>query len=171
LCQQVGAPPANANTKTPVATGQATTRQAVAERTAGGVCGACHTGIINPPGFITEGFDALGRERTEEKLFDAQGNVVASLPIDTSAVPAVQTGDDRVMSDASLLTHAIDTSKLFHSCLARHYFRFAQSRVEMSEQDGCLLSKIEAAARSDAPLAEVLKVVAQDPTFKTKRFQ
>jgi len=171
LCQQVGAPPANANTKTPIATGQATTRQAVTDRTSGGVCAACHTAIINPPGFITESFDALGRERTEEKLFDAQGNVLASLPIDTSAVPGVQSGDDRSMSDASELTRAIDTSGLFHSCLARHYFRFAESRVEVPEQDGCLLSKIEAAARSHAPLADVLKVVAQDPTFKAKRFQ
>jgi Protein of unknown function (DUF1588)/Protein of unknown function (DUF1592) len=171
LCQQVGAPPANANTKTPVATGQATTRQAVADRTSGGVCAACHTAIINPPGFITESFDGLGRERTEEKLFDAQGNVVASLPVDTSAVPAVQSGDDRLMTEASELTHTIDTSGLFHSCLARHYFRFAESRVEVPEQDGCLLSKIETAARSNAPLANVLKVVAQDPTFKAKRFQ
>jgi hypothetical protein len=170
LCQQVGAPPVDANTKPPIATGQTTTRQAVTERTSSGVCGACHTGIINPPGFITEGFDALGRERTEEKLFDAQGGVVASLPIDTSAVPAVQPGDDRSMSDASALTAAIDASRLFHSCFARQTFRFAESRVENLAQDGCLLAKLEAAARSDAPLVDVLKVVAQDPTFKTKRF-
>jgi hypothetical protein len=170
LCQQVGSPPVNANTKTPVASGQLTTRQAATERTSSGVCAACHTSIINPPGFITENFDALGRERTQEKLFDAQGNVVASLPIDTAAVPAVQTGDNRSMSDASELTHAVDTSRLFHSCLARHYFRFAESRVETPDRDGCLLAKIETAARGNEPLSNVLKVIAQDPTFKTKRF-
>jgi hypothetical protein len=85
-------------------------------------------------------------------------------------VPAVESGDDRSMSSASELTHAIDTSGLFHSCLARHYFRFAESRVEIPEQDGCLLSKIEAAARSNAALSDVFKIVAQDLTFKTKRF-
>jgi len=171
LCQQVGSPPANANTKTPVASGQETTRQAVTDRTSGGVCGACHTTIINPPGFITEGFDALGRERTEEKLYDAQGNLLASLPIDTSAAPAVEPGDDRVMSTAAELTHAIDTSGLFHSCLGRHYFRFAEGRVEDPAQDGCLLSRLEAAARSNAPLSDVMKVVARDATFMTKRFE
>src|SRR5262249_33916921 len=132
---------------------------------------ACHATIINPPGFITEGFDALGRERTQEKLYDAQGNLVASLPIDTSAVPAVRPGDDRSMSSAADLVRAIDTSGLCHSCLARHYFRFAQARVETPASDGCLLSKLEAAARSNAPLADVLRVVARDPTFKTKRFE
>jgi hypothetical protein len=171
LCQQVGAPPPNADTKTPVASGQQTTRQAATAKTSGGVCGACHTAIINPPGFITESFDALGRERTEEKLFDAQGNVVASLPIDTSAVPAVQPGDSRSMSTATELTHAVDTSGLFHSCLGRHYFRFAQARVEDPAQDGCLLSKLESAARSNAPLTDVMKAVARDATFTAKRFQ
>jgi hypothetical protein len=170
LCQQVGAPPANANTKTPVASAEATTRQSVSERTASGVCAACHTTIINPPGFITEDFDALGRERTQEKLFDAQGNLIASLPVDTTAVPAVQSGDPRTMSDASELTHAIDNSRLYHSCIARHFFRFAESRVEVPEQDGCLLSKIETAARSNEPLSRVLRVIAEDPTFKSRRF-
>jgi hypothetical protein len=170
LCQQVGSPPANADTKTPVASGQETTRQAVTDKTSGGVCGACHTAIINPPGFITESFDALGRERTQEKLFDAQGNVLASLPIDTSAVPAVRPGDTRSMSTAAELTRAVDTSGLFHSCLGRHYFRFAQGRVEDPARDGCLLSKLEAAARSNAPLTRVLEVVARDATFSAKRF-
>ena len=170
LCQQVGSPPANANTKTPVASGQETTRQAVTDRTSGGVCGACHTTLINPPGFLTEGFDALGRERTQEKLYDGEGNLLASLPVDTSAAPAVKPGDARVMTTAAELTHAIDTSGLFHSCLGRHYFRFAQARVEDPTLDGCLLSRLEVAARSNAPLSAVLEVVARDSTFKTKRF-
>jgi hypothetical protein len=171
LCQQVGSPPPNADTKTPVASGQQTTRQAVTDKTSSGVCAACHATIINPPGFITEGFDALGRERTEEKLYDAQGNLVASLPIDTSAVPAVRPGDDRSMSSAADLVHAIDTSGLFHSCVARHYFRFAQARVETPASDGCLLAKLEAAARSNGPLSDVLRAVARDSTFKMKRFE
>ena len=127
--------------------------------------------VPDPPGFITESFDALGRERTEEKLFDAQGNVLASLPVDTSAVPAVQPGDGRAMSTAAELTRAIDGSGLYHSCLGRHYFRFAQGRVEDPARDGCLLSKLESAARSNAPLTDVLKTVARDATFTAKRFE
>jgi hypothetical protein len=171
LCQQVGAPPPNVNTNPPAPGASATTRQAVTELTSGGICGGCHLGIINPPGFITEGFDGLGRERTEEKLFDAQGNVVASLPVDTSAVPEVAEGDMRAMDDAVELSQAIDESRLYHSCLARHYFRFALSRFESPERDGCLLSELEAAARGDKPVREVLKVVAQSASFKARRFE
>jgi len=171
LCRQVGAPPPNVNTNPPAPNATLTTRQAVTELTSGGVCGGCHQSIINPPGFITEGFDGLGRERTEEKLFDARGKVVASLPVDTSAVPAVDSGDARTMKDAVELSQAIDESRLYHSCMARHYFRFAMSRVEAPEKDGCLLSELEAAARGDKPLHEVLKVIAQSPSFKAKRFE
>lgn len=171
LCQQVGAPPPNVNTKPPAPAANLTTRQAVTELTSGGVCGGCHLGIINPPGFISEGFDGLGRERSEETLFDAQGNVVASLPLDTAAVPEVAQGDARSMADAVELSQAIDESRLYHSCMARHYFRFSMMRFETPEQDGCLLSELENAARGDEPLGDVLKVVAQSDFFKAKRFE
>ena len=171
LCQQIGAPPPNVNTNPPTPGANLTTRQTVSQLTSGGICGGCHLGIINPPGFITEGFDGLGRERTEEKLFDAQGNVTSSLPVDTSAVPEVQRGDQRAMTDAVQLSQAVDESRLYHSCLARHYFRFALSRFESPEQDGCLLAEIEAAARADKPVMDVLKVVAQSASFKAKRFE
>lgn len=171
LCGQVGAPPPNVNTNPPAPDATLTTRQAVTQLTSGGVCGGCHLKIINPPGFITEGFDGLGRERSEERLFDAEGELVTKLPVDTSAVPQVDPGDGRTMQDAVELTRAIDESRLYHSCMARHYFRFAMGRFEAPAADGCLLSELEAAARSDRPLLEVLEVIAQSPTFKTKRFE
>ena len=104
-------------------------------------------------------------------MFDAQGNVLASLPIDTSAVPEVDQGDLRSMKDAVELSQAIDESGLYHSCLAGHYFRFALSRFESPEQDGCLLSELETAARSGKPLVDVLKVVAESASFKARRFE
>jgi hypothetical protein len=170
LCEQVGAPPPDVNTNPPDPSGTSTTREAVAELTSGGLCGSCHTTRINPPGFITERFDALGRERMEERIFDAEGNLVASLPIDTTAVPEVLPGDPREMESAAELTTAIDESGLFHSCFVRHYFRFARARVE-SERDGCLLSELETIARSGAPLSEVLIAMAEARTFKTRRFE
>ncbi|HET9957207.1 MAG TPA: DUF1592 domain-containing protein [Polyangiaceae bacterium] len=170
LCQQLGAPPLNANTEVPVANGQLTTREAASQRTSPAACAGCHA-VINPAGFVTEGFDALGRERSEEQLFDAQGELIASLPLDTAATASILPGDTRVLRSASELSEAIDDSRLFHSCLARHYFRFAAARVENTQTDGCLLAKLESAARSDAPLTAVLRAFAQDATFKTKRFE
>jgi Protein of unknown function (DUF1592)/Protein of unknown function (DUF1588)/Protein of unknown function (DUF1585) len=171
LCQQVGTPPPNVNSKPPTPKDLQTTRQAVADLTSSGACAGCHLTRINPPGFLTENFDALGRERTEERVFDAQGKQIGSLPVDTSAAPAVQPSDAREMSNATELTRAVDESKLFHSCLARHYFRFTQRRTEAPDKDGCLLSEIEHKARSGAPMAEVLSSVALAPAFKVRRFQ
>lgn len=171
LCQQVGTPPPNVNSKPPTPQDLQTTRQAVANLTSGGACAGCHLTRINPPGFLTENFDALGRERTEERVFDAEGKLIGSLPVDTTAAPAVQPSDARQMSDATELTQAVDESKLFHSCLARHYFRFTQRRVETPDKDGCLLSEIERKARSGAPMAEVLSSAVLAPAFKVRRFQ
>jgi Protein of unknown function (DUF1592)/Protein of unknown function (DUF1588) len=171
LCQQVGTPPPNVNSKPPTPKDLQTTRQAVANLTSTGACAGCHLTRINPPGFLTENFDALGRERTEERVFDAEGKLIGSLPVDTTAAPSVLPSDARQMSSAIELTRAVDESKLFHSCLARHYFRFTQRRVEAQDKDGCLLSEIERKARSGAPMAEVLSSVALAPAFKVRRFQ
>lgn len=170
LCEQVGAPPPNAAAMPPLPTAAMTTREAVSQLTSGGTCGGCHLQLINPQGFVLEGFDALGRERTEERLFDARGELTVSRPLDTAATVLVG-GELWAVSTPADLGRLIDGSKLFASCMARHYFRFSHSRVESPAADGCLLSAMEAVARSDAPLMELLKVTANDPTFKTRRFR
>jgi hypothetical protein len=171
LCQQVGAPPPNASDKAPTPTETATTREAVTALTSGLSCSGCHEAAINPPGFVLEGFDALGRERLQERLFDAQGHVTSTPAVDTVAEVPVYDSEYRVLDGAVALTHAIDDSQLLESCLARHYFRFSQARVESDVRDGCLLSELEQVARSGAPLAELLGTVARHPGFKHRRFQ
>jgi hypothetical protein len=170
LCQQLGPPPNNVMLVPPTSSSTQTTRQAVTALTAGGTCTTCHTTLINPLGFLSEGFDALGRERTLERVFDAQGNLIASLPVDTSAVPGVVTGDTTQMSSVVDVTRYIDATKLFHSCLARQYFRFSQSRVEAPATDGCALSTLETTARSGASLSQLFKTITTVPSFTTKRF-
>ncbi|MBK7862537.1 MAG: DUF1592 domain-containing protein [Archangiaceae bacterium] len=171
LCQQVGAPPQNVDLTPPMSTGSMTTRQAVEAKTGSGVCAGCHPTRINPPGFLTEGFDALGRERTAEQLFDATGHVTGTLPIDSSAAPVLTPGDTRKMADAVELTQAIDATRLYQSCLARQYFRFSAIRYESSSRDGCALAAMETAARAGKPLTEVLEAYARTASFKQRRFQ
>lgn len=169
LCEQVGAPPPNAASMPPTPTASKTTRQAVSELTSGGSCGGCHNVAINPLGFVLEGFDALGRERSQERLFDASGELVTSPPIDTRATVVID-GETFDLSSPAELTRRMSDSKLFESCWVRHYFRFSQSRVEDGKKDGCLLSALESAARSGQPINQVLKVMASDTTFQARRF-
>ena len=170
LCEQVGSPPPNASSMPPVPTETLTTREAVTQLTSGGSCGACHSAAINPQGFVLEGFDALGRERSEERLFDAEGKLTATSPIDTTAIVTVAGQVTEVRSPGEL-TRRIDDSKLFHSCIVRHYFRFFHGRLESPQKDGCLLSAMEQSARGGEPLLSILKVVTNDSTFKNRRFQ
>lgn len=170
LCQQVGAPPANVGAMPPAPTAEMTTRQSVTALTSGGTCGACHNGIINPQGFVLEGFDALGRERTHEKLFDAQGNLTNTRELDTTAKVFVYGSEWRETKTPAELTQLIDDSRLLESCFARHYFRFAQSRVESNAKDSCALAELETAARSGAPMQGVLESFARQSTFRSRRF-
>ncbi|WP_164018006.1 DUF1592 domain-containing protein [Pyxidicoccus trucidator] len=171
LCQQVGAPPPNATDTPPVPTATITTREAVTAMTSTAACRGCHKATINPQGFVLEGFDALGRERLQERLFDAQGHETGAPTVDTVAEVHVYDDEFRVLDSAVGLTQAIDDSQLMESCLARNYFRFAHARVESEERDGCLLAELEQVTRGGAPLAELLRKVAHHPSFKQRRFQ
>jgi hypothetical protein len=171
LCEQIsGSPPPNANPMAPVPTGTQTTREVVTELTSTGACAGCHPVSINPAGFITEGFDSLGRERATEKVFSADGGLIASLPLDTTAVPWVTSSDQRSMSQPSELVEAIEQSQLFDSCLALRYFRFTYERNE-TPADGCVLSDLEKAARGGATLSDLYSRLVESTGFTTKRFQ
>ena len=86
LCQQVGAPPPNVNT-------DAARRRARADHAAGGdgarrrrgTAAAATSASSTRPGSSPRASTAWAASAREEKLFDAQGNVVATLPVDTSA--------------------------------------------------------------------------------------
>ena len=171
LCERVGSPPANVNTTPPKSSAVETTRQAVTALTSNGVCGGCHRTLINPPGFVTESFDALGRLQKVENVYGSTGNLLASLPIDTSAVPLVTPTDDRTLSEPAQLISAIDQSQLLHSCIALRYFRFTYERNEQATADGCILSDLEKVSRSGAPLSTVFAHLVEGQNYRQKRFQ
>jgi hypothetical protein len=171
LCEQVGSPPANVNTTPPKSSAVETTRQAVTALTSSGVCASCHPTLINPPGFITESFDALGRLQTVEDVYGSTGSLLASLPIDTSAVPLVTPTDSRTMSEPAQLVSAIDQSQLLHSCIALRYFRFTYERNEDATADGCILSDLEKVSRSGAPVSTVFAHLVENQNYLQKRFQ
>ncbi|MEM6996379.1 MAG: DUF1585 domain-containing protein, partial [Myxococcota bacterium] len=117
-----------------------------------------------------EGYDALGRHRTEQRLFDAEGNVVATEPIDTSAVPRVHADDESVVAGPRELSEVILDSGKLHGCFARHYLRFTFARDEDLEADACVLSEIVETLGQDAPLADALRAIAAHPDFKQRNF-
>jgi hypothetical protein len=174
LCDRIPAPPNNA-AATPIPTlDMRTTRQVVEALTEapGTPCAGCHTTLINPLGFASENFDALGRVRTQQRFFDEMGRVVGQAPVDTRTVPLVSSTDTRESTDAVSLTRALVESNRLQACFARQYFRFTFGRLEQGDgRDDCALSRLERAAVEGRPLADVLRAVAMDPSFRTRSFQ
>lgn len=171
LCDDVPPPPAEvANSPPPLSDAKASTRQAVEGKTAGGSCAGCHAQLINDLGFATENFDALGRSRTEQPLFDEQGNRVGSASVDTASIPKVEARDTTASAGAADLTRLILASDKPYACFARQYFRFTFSRLEHPPEDGCTLSALKEKVQGKAGLAEVLKAIALDRSFRERTF-
>jgi hypothetical protein len=171
LCDDIAPPPGNAGANPPPLSPDSSTRDVVENLTNTGICAGCHTVQINPLGYATENFDPLGRLRTEETLFDAQGHAVGSVPIDTSSVPKVELSDTTESSGAADLEHLIAESPKLHACFARQYFRYTFARMEDIDKDGCGLADVQKALDAGADLGVVLRAIALSPGFRTRSFQ
>lgn len=173
LCDQIPPPPDNANAMPPELSPDATTREVVEALTEqeGTACAGCHANFINPLGYATESFDALGRFRTEQTLYDEDGNVTGTRPIDSTSVPRIDPGDDRPSSGAPDLSRYLVESERVQACFARHYVRWTFGRAEDTDADGCMLNGLTSALVDDAPLHEVLRQIALRDEFKTRTIE
>jgi hypothetical protein len=173
ICDDIPPPPPGANAVPPQLKPDMTTREVVEELTqkAGTVCAACHKTIINPLGFATEGFDALGRARTMQRLFDANGVEVGQKPVDTRSVPLVTPEDETASSGPADLVSRIVASGKANACLARNYFRFTYARWEDLDADGCALEDLRLKLANGGKLGDLLKEVAMSPEFRRRAFQ
>ncbi|RYE94103.1 MAG: DUF1592 domain-containing protein [Myxococcales bacterium] len=171
LCDGIPPPPVEAMNAVVPQASQASTRQRVEDLTGSVSCAGCHASLINPIGFATEGFDAFGRVRTSEALFDAQGAPVGHAAIDTATVPGVDPGDETPSAGPADLVDLMARSPKLGACFARHYHRYTFGRLEDPARDSCALASLETALREGRDLATVLRTVALQPGFKTRSFQ
>jgi hypothetical protein len=144
LCRHIPEPPAGASTTPPPATAVApkTTREEVSLLTEQSGCAGCHS-QINPPGFAFEGFDAIGRARSEED----------GTPVNTSGMIALD-GAEIGFRDAGELVEALSRSPEARACYSRKWLAFAYGH-ELDESD-----EPEVTAIAASPLA-VTELVAR----------
>ena len=169
--EEIPPPPENANASPPAPDPSMSTREVVEQLTEqpNSACAACHATLINPLGYATESFDALGRFRTQQVLLDDEGNPTGTRPVDTASVPQVIPGDDTPSSGvADLASQILDSGEL-QACFARQYLRFTFGRPEDDALDGCSLQDLTTRLESGAPLSEVLRAIALRPEFKRRR--
>lgn len=107
------------------------------------LCQACHGGFSDL-GYVLESFDALGRYRTVELVYDEKtGKKLAELPIDTSAVVRVTPDDTTPVGNALELNQRLVESEKVEACLAQRYFEFSSRRaVSTSTLDGCVVQDL-----------------------------
>ncbi|HMI94778.1 MAG TPA: DUF1588 domain-containing protein, partial [Polyangiales bacterium] len=173
LCDELPPPPPGANAKPPELRSDMTTREVVEEltETPGTVCAGCHASLINPLGFASEGFDALGRLRSEQRLFDMDGSEVDSKPVDTRTIPNVVLGDDTSSSGIAELSEQIAVSGKSEACVARNFFRFTYARWEQEELDGCALEALRTALAAGGTIPDMLRAAVLSPEFRRRRFE
>jgi len=172
LCDTIGRPPpAAANVTVSLSTSQ-TTRRVTEAVTASAACSGCHVPYLNPLGFATESFDGLGRFRTMETLYNADGTVATRLPVDTTGTPHVMMGDEvTTAAGAADLMRVVESSHKPEACLARNYFRYTFGRFEDVSLDGCSLEMLRKTLDGGGHLVDMLKAVTQTPAFKRRAFQ
>lgn len=173
LCGELPPPPPDAEMSVPEFDGEMTTREIVAALTEqpGSSCAGCHASIINPLGYVSENFDALGRFRTEQAIYDQDGNVVATRPVDTEVIPGVGEEAGTSVQDLRELAEAIVDGEAVRACFARHYVRFTFGRSEDLERDACMLGDLYQRLDDEAPLAEVMRTLALRPEFRQRSFE
>jgi len=131
-------------------------------------CAGCHQTQINPLGFASENFDALGRLRTTQTLFDATGKVVGQAPINTKSVPLIG-ADTGESSGIVQMSQWLAESGRVEACFAQRYFRFTYRRIESTTGDHALIEVLAKSAREGGAIAKVLKASALRPEFKRRR--
>jgi len=102
-------------------------------------------------------------------LYNDDGSVLATLPLDTVVEARLELSDDRVVKDGLEMSAHIAESNKARACFARHYFRFTFGRVESDETDACELETIRAALEEGQSLRQVFRNIAMSPTFRLRK--
>lgn len=164
LCRDIPPPPdpsviANPPRPNPLAS----SRQQLEARTGQGLCVSCHKSI-NPPGFVLEQFDALGRFRTEEKVISEAGIVIH--PLDTRLATAnIDSSSDPAVDDIQGYTEILARSPRAHQCFVEHWYIYAFAR-KPTVQERCFIDDFAARMqRKDMSIRQMIREMTRHPFF------
>jgi hypothetical protein len=167
LCEEIDPPsdlPADA-LALPMADPTQSTRARFEAKTSPAECRGCHS-MINPLGFSLEVYDALGRFRTQERVYADDGELLSTM--DVNPVVEVSIGDAVTpVATPVEFSEAIAASQEAYECLARQYFRFALRRDETA-LDACTVGAIRDQSKDTGSLASTFRSVALMPSFRER---
>jgi hypothetical protein len=165
-CQAMPPPAMDQSNAKADLSGVLTTRQRTERITQmdGTSCVACHRAIINPWGFVFEGFDALGRSRSTEVVRNDAGTALGEKAVDTAAVAALSGMPARAIATPAEAQQYVLDSGHFERCFARNYVRYAFGRTDTSS-DAALIESLRQKAVNGANLRSLFSFIALRTEF------
>ncbi len=169
LCKTVSPPPPSLDIRPLDHRPTATTRAVTSEATEPSACQGCHRSL-NSYGFVTEGFDPLGRFRTEEIRFaQATADVLARLPVDTRTAIALGSATTEV-NDGVALGKAIADSPEAQRCFVDQYFLYVNGRSQDPTNDACALESMRSALTGPgSSLKTMLRASVRETSFRQRK--
>jgi len=167
LCEDLH-PPSNLPAEAlalPEADAELSTRKRFELKTSPAACSGCHA-VLNPYGFVLEAYDALGRYRTEEKIYSDTGELENTVPIDVAAEIILGTETSSVANPVEF-SEQLAASGIADDCFARQYFRYTYRRDEATG-DSCALAAIRDNVGPEGSLKQALRDVALSPSFRQR---
>jgi hypothetical protein len=155
LCQSIPDPP-NAVPDLPPLAPNITTRQRLEMHRANPTCATCHS-MFDPIGLAFEGYDSLGRFRTEEHgaKIDSSGEIISGVDV-KGAFP-----------DGFTLFGKLAQSKDVRSCMAQTWYQYA-SRRDLDAADMCGVAGIQSRFAGSGDLNDLLVSIATSDSFRNR---
>lgn len=160
-CQSMPPPAMDQSNAKADLSGVLTTRQRTERITQmdGTSCVGCHRALINPWGFVFEGFDSLGRLRTTEVVRDDAGRSLGEKAVDAASVVTLSGSAARAVATPAEAQQYVLESGHFERCFAKKYVRYAFGRND-TPADAPLIESLRQKAVSGANLRSLFAFIA-----------
>ena len=158
MCMTLPPPPPDVTVVAPDPDPNLTTREQFAIHSSDPSCAGCHS-LIDPVGFLFEGFDAVGAWRNQQnnRYIDTSGDVIAAQDV---------TG---LYEGAADFSAALADSDLAHRCVVTQMMRYAFGRGEVPA-DACLLEAVEGAYQeADYDFGALVGAIVVTESFRHRR--
>ncbi|HTQ04190.1 MAG TPA: DUF1592 domain-containing protein [Polyangiaceae bacterium] len=154
-------PPLPGATMVPVPPGNYTTNRdkIIALTSSQDACKSCHIPYINPPGFVLENYDSIGKWQTVDPL-GGQINPVADV--------AFTSTDTETMHNAQELMTKVSTLPMAKQIYAQTWVNYATGR-DPNNQDQCIIDSINTKLSSDGyTVLDMIADITQADSFRMR---
>ncbi len=142
-----------------------TTRDRVSKQTSRDACIGCHS-LINSAGFAFENFDAVGRYRTHEAIFDSKNQMVNELPINATVDTEGELSETSI-AGAVEYSRALADSQAANRCFSTRLYEFSMAR-KAAQDDSCGIQELtQTLLTKDGSILETMKRYTLLPEFRS----